>query len=397
VTRATVCHIITKLELGGAQQNTLFTVAHLDRSRFRPVLISGERGLLDDEAAGLLGEDWRRVPSLVRPINPAADLRAFLSIRNVLRQIRPMIVHTHSSKAGILGRLAARSVGVPIVVHTIHGFGVTPAQHPMTRWALLGAERVASRATDRFFAVSQANRQQGIRQNLFRADQCRVIRSGVDLRALRELSLDVGAKKRSLGFAPDQSIIGMVGPLKPQKAPLDFLRMAASVRRSRPDVAFLYIGDGELKTAFEAEVARLHLTSSCKLLGWRRDVPELLRCLDVFVLTSLWEGLPRVYLEALASGIPVVGTRVDGAAEVIRDGYNGYLLAPHDWEGLARRVLYLLSAPEIRASMGARGRQGLSPDFDIYEMVRRQEREYDELLAAGTGSAGPVIRLQGAA
>ena len=397
VTRTSVCHIITKLELGGAQHNTLFTVGHLDRSRFRPMLISGEPGLLDGEAHALLGDDWYQVPSMVRPINPVADLRALLSLRSLLERLRPMIVHTHSSKAGILGRLAAKMTGVPIVIHSIHGFGVTPTQSVLQRWLLLGAERMAAQATHRFFAVSQANRQQGIHYNLFRGDQCRVIRSGVDLRALRELSVDVANKKRDLGLASTQPVVGMVGPLKPQKAPLDFLRMAAVVHRARPDAVFLYVGDGELRAAFEAEAARLDLTGSVKLLGWRRDVPELLRCLDVFVLTSLWEGLPRVYLEALASGVPVVGTRVDGAAEVIRDGYNGYLLDPHDCHGIASRVLYLLSAPEIRASMGARGREGLSPDFDIHEMVRRQEWEYDELIAERGPSLPHLPHLRGAA
>jgi len=361
------------------------------------MLISGEPGLLDGEAKTLLGDDWYQVPSMVRPINPVSDVLALQSLRRLLERLQPMIVHTHSSKAGILGRLAAKMAGVPIVIHSIHGFGVTPAQSALQRWLLLGAERMAARATHRFFAVSQANRQQGLYYNLFRADQCRVIRSGVDLRALRSLSVDVAAKKQEIGLAPGTSVIGMVGPLKPQKAPLDFLRMAATVRRARPDAVFLYVGDGELRGSFESERARLGLTDAVKLLGWRRDVPELLRCMDVFVLTSLWEGLPRVYLEALASGIPVVGTRVDGAAEIIRDGYNGYLLDPHDFDGLARRVLYLLSAPEIRASMGARGRDGLSPDFDIYEMVRRQEREYEELISERGPSVPRLSHLRGAA
>jgi glycosyltransferase involved in cell wall biosynthesis len=152
------------------------------------------------------------------------------------------------------------------------------------------------------------------------------------------------------------------------------------VAKKKPDAQFLFVGDGELRDAMEAEIARLDLVKSFRLAGWRRDVPALMRCLDVFVLTSLWEGLPRVYLEALASGVPVVGTRVDGAAEVVRDGVNGYLLAPGDVPGLADRVLALLGNPTLAADMGKRG-GSLPPEFDIHDMVRRQEEEYERLLA----------------
>jgi glycosyltransferase involved in cell wall biosynthesis len=172
----------------------------------------------------------------------------------------------------------------------------------------------------------------------------------------------------------------MVAPMKPQKAPLDFVRVAAQVAARKPDTQFLFVGDGELRGAVEAEIARFGLAQSVRLAGWRRDVPAIMRCLDVFVLTSRWEGLPRVYLEALASGVPVVGTRVDGAAEVVRDGVNGYLVAPGDVPGLADRVLWLLANPAAAADMGRRG-ESLPQEFDIHHMVRRQEEEYTHLLA----------------
>jgi glycosyltransferase involved in cell wall biosynthesis len=171
----------------------------------------------------------------------------------------------------------------------------------------------------------------------------------------------------------------MVAALKPQKAPLDFVRLAALVRRARPDVQFLLVGDGELRGAVDAEARRLGLGVSFRLLGWRRDIAEILRCLDVFVLTSRWEGLPRVYLEALASGVPIVGTRVDGAAEVIRDGVNGYLVEPGDMPRMAGHVLSLLADPDKARRMGREGR-ALPGEYDIHGMVRRQEQEYERLL-----------------
>jgi len=375
-----ICHIITKLELGGAQQNTLFTVAHLDPSRFRPILVAGEPGLLDGEARALAQVEFHQVPSLVRAIRPWSDLRALVALTCLLRRLQPAIVHTHSSKAGILGRLAAWLAGVPIIVHSIHGFGFARYQSAAVRRALVALECLAAKVTTRLFAVSEANRRLGVALGLFPEDRCVVIRSGVDLAAIRRTAVDTTAKKRELGLEPGRPVVGMVAPMKPQKAPLDFVRVAAQVAARKSDTQFLFVGDGELRGAVEAEIARFGLAQSVRLAGWRRDVPAIMRCLDVFVLTSRWEGLPRVYLEALASGVPVVGTRVDGAAEVVRDGVNGYLVAPGDVPGLADRVLWLLANPAAAADMGRRG-ESLPQEFDIHHMVRRQEEEYTHLLA----------------
>jgi glycosyltransferase involved in cell wall biosynthesis len=355
-------------------------VAHLDPARFRPVLITGEPGLLDDDARRLAGVEFHQMPSLVRAIRPWSDLRALLALARLLRRIKPAIVHTHSSKAGILGRLAARLAGAPVVVHSIHGFGFTRYQSAPVRRLLIALECLAAKLTTKFFAVSDANRQLGVELGLFPDSRCTVIRSGVDVAAIRKTGVDTTAKKRELGLEPGRPVVGMVAPMKPQKAPLDFVRVAAKVAFRKPEAQFLFVGDGELREAMEAEIAALGLVKSFRLAGWRRDVPAIMRCLDVFVLTSRWEGLPRVYLEALASGVPVVGTRVDGAAEVVRDGINGYLLAPGDVNGMAERVLHLLSNPTLAADMGRRG-EALPPEFDIHHMVRRQEEEYDRLLA----------------
>ena len=376
----TVCHIITKLELGGAQQNTLFTVSHLDASRFRAVLITGEPGMLDAEAKALRDVEFYQMPSLVRPIRPWQDLRTLVGLTRLLKTLKPTIVHTHSSKAGVLGRLAAWFAGVPIIIHGIHGFGFTRYQHPLLRHLLLSVERIVARITTRFFAVSEANCRQGVIFGLFPADRCTVVRSGVDLAAFKQIRVDTTQKKRELGLEPTRPVVGMIAPFKPQKAPVDFVRMADLVHRIRPDVQFLLVGDGELREAVEAEREERGLSTVLRLAGWRRDIPGIMRCLDVLVLTSLWEGLPRVYLEALASGVPVVGTRVDGAAEVVREGVTGFLTEPGDVRALAERVLHVLAHPEEAKRMGLNG-QALPLEFDIHEMVRQLEREYDKLLA----------------
>jgi glycosyltransferase involved in cell wall biosynthesis len=273
--------------------------------------------------------------------------------------------------------LAGHFAGVPIMIHSIHGYGLTPAQHPLVRRVFLWAERLVSKKTTRFFSVSEANRRQGIEWKLFSPDRCVVIRSGVDLEALRRTLVDRPTKKRELGLDPSRPVVGMVAPMKPQKAPLDFIRMAAKVHQTYPHAQFVMVGDGELRTMVERERARLGLKQSLHLLGWRRDVAEILRCMDVFTLTSRWEGLPRVYLEALAMGVPVVGTRVDGAEEVVTDGVNGFLLEPGDVEGLAAKVQQVLSHPE---PLSQTENTRLGKEFDINDMVRRQEEEYQHLI-----------------
>ncbi len=380
----TVAHVITKLELGGAQQNTLFTVSHLDPARYRPVLVTGEPGALDDEARALAGVEFHQVPTLVRPVSPLRDLRATIALLRLFLRLKPTIVHTHSSKAGIIGRWAAKLARVPIIVHSIHGFGFHAQQPALKRLAFVTAERAAAPLTTRFFAVSEATRRRGVELGLFPADRCVVIRSGIDVEAVRTRSVDCAAKKRELGFDPDQPIVGMVAPLKPQKAPLDFVGLAALVHHSRPETGFLLVGDGELRRDVEMAIVQRGLTSVVRLAGWRRDVAEIMPCLTVFALTSRWEGLPRVYLEALAAGVPVVGTGVDGAAEVVRDGHNGYLVEPGDLTAMAERVLALLDQPALARDMGRHGR-ALPAEFDIHDMVRQQEREYERLLATTEG------------
>lgn len=377
----TVCHIITKLELGGAQKITLRTVAHINRSKFHPVLIvGGEVGELDADATRISGVEFYRVSSLVRAIRPIHDVKALFSLTRLLRRIRPVIVHTHSSKAGILGRWAARLAGVPVIIHSVHGFGFTPTQHPLLKRFLILLEQLASEFTQWVFTDSEANRQQGIALGLFTGERSTMLPPGIDLHAIRAVRIDRADKRRSLGLHTVQPLIGMVAPFKPQKSPLDFVRVASLVCRERSDAHFVMVGDGELRQAIEDEIRSLGLEQSITLTGWRRDVPEIMKCLDVFLLTSGWEGLPRVYLEALSCGVPAVGTCVDGAEEVVIDGENGFLKEPGDIEGLADRVLWLLDHPEKAKAMGAHG-MSLSEKFDCYEVVRQQEHRYEWLLA----------------
>jgi glycosyltransferase involved in cell wall biosynthesis len=390
-----VCHVITQLELGGAQENTLYTVAHL-RPPFHARLLCGPGGILDDEARRLDGVAVAFVPSLVRPIRPWRDLDALLRLVRLLRRDRPLIVHTHSSKAGILGRIAARLAGVPVVVHSIHGFGFHDAQPAPLRAALVAAERAAARLTTHFIAVSRANLERGKALGIIRPGQASLIRSGVRVAAFEAAARRAAAGgrarlRRDLGVPEEAPLVGMVACLKPQKAPLDFVEVAARVAAGEPGARFVIAGDGELRPAVEARARALGLADRLRLLGWHRDIPGLMAALDVLVLTSLWEGLPRVLPEAIATGVPIVATGVDGTADILADGETGLVCRPRDVAGLAARVMRLLRSPEEGRRLAERARRVL-PEFDIDAMVRAQEELYEGLLGrAGIEVERPAV------
>jgi len=383
---ATVIHVITRLEFGGAQQNTLYTVANLNREEFAPVLVTGPGGYLMKEAERL-DLPLHISPRMQRKIAPLRDLAAYREIRGIIRQYSSgaqVIVHTHSSKAGIIGRWAARHEGVPVIIHSIHGFGFTPIQSQPVRSAFVLAEKLTSRITDHFIAVSNANRDDGISMGLFPPDNCTVIRSGFDLSLFADAAPLGDELTAQLKIKEDSPIVLMVACLKPQKNPLEFARVAESVNRVRPDVHFLLAGDGELRGALEAAVETLGIGNVFHILGWREDVPRLMKSSNLVVLTSLWEGLPRVIPQAKASGKPVVATAVDGSAEAIRDGVDGFLCKPHDHVSVTRRILELLADPERAQSMGRAGSLNVT-EFDRDVMVRDQEVLYRRLLENKSG------------
>jgi glycosyltransferase involved in cell wall biosynthesis len=387
--RATIVHVITQLELGGAQQNTLDTCARLDRSRFDVVLLAGPGGILDAVAARTPNLDFRLVRSLVRPIAPLRDRAAFVEVRDHLLGIRrerrePLLVHTHSSKAGIVGRLAARAAAVDKVVHTIHGFGHPALHNPLLRRIALDTERWLAPRTDRFIAVSQANIDEGTRLGLFRTTPVTLIRSGFDLAEFARGPESRAAARAALGLPDAAPVVGMVACLKPQKAPLDFVDIATRVLAARPDAFFVLAGDGELRAALEHRVRSAGLSERFHLLGWRDDVPRVLHALDVFVLTSRWEGLPRAVVQAMAADVPVVANAVDGVTDVVLHEVTGFATPPGEPDAAARRVLQVLGDPALGARLAAAARTRL-PEFDVGEMVARQEALYAELLGWNAG------------
>jgi glycosyltransferase involved in cell wall biosynthesis len=353
-------------------------VEHLDRERFEVGLAWGPGDLLDRQAGQIAALRCFEVADLIRSVAPAQDLRGLLQLREVIRSFRPDLVHTHSSKAGILGRLAARLERVKVVVHSVHGFGFTPLQPVLVRGLFYAAEKLFARQTDHFVAVSRRNLEHGVELGLFQPEQVSLIRSGIELARFRNGSGGEEFRQR-LGIPFGAPLVTQVGNFKPQKAPLDFVRMAAAVAHELPECCFVMVGDGPLRNQAQNLARELGLGRRLAFCGWLDDIPALLTTTQVSVLSSRHEGLPRAVVESLAAGVPVVATAVDGTQEVVRHGENGFLAAPGDVSALAQGVCALLRNHDLRQGMASAAPQGLE-EFDIDLMVRQQEDLYLCLL-----------------
>jgi glycosyltransferase involved in cell wall biosynthesis len=376
--RIRVLLVITRLELGGAQRVVLHTARNLDRERFSVALAWGPGDLLDDEAMAVPNLEPFPIDSLVRQVAPISDLRALASLRAVIRSFRPQVIHTHSSKAGILGRLAARLERVPAVIHTVHGFGFTPLQPAPLRMAFRTTESVLARFTDHFVTVSERDRQRGVEMGLFPPGRATVIRAGIDLEKFGAAAAGDGVRER-LGVSADSPLVAQIGNFKAQKAPLDFVRVAAAVRKRIPEAWFAMVGDGPLRGKAEELARSLGVADRMVFCGWWDDVPGLLAVTTVSVLTSRHEGLPCSIVESLAAGVPVVATAVDGTVEVVRSGGNGFLAPAGDIGALAEGVCTILADAETRKRFAAAASIGLEA-FDHDLMVRQQEELYGALV-----------------
>ena len=379
----TICHIITKLELGGAQEVAIYAVSHLDRTRFRRVLMAGPGGLLTEEARRLPGVDLIIVPTLGRRIHAISDLVAFLHLVRLLRRVKPAIVHTHSSKAGILGRWAAWCAGVPLIFHTVHGFGITPAQPRWLQHLLILVERITGWITTHWVVVAAIDEERGRRWGLFNANVS-VIRPGIDPRPFQQPP-DPASRRRlreELGAGPDDLLVGTVACLKPQKAPEDLVAVAELVCSRMPKVKFVLIGDGALRPRIQALIDQRGLHERVRLAGWRRDVDRAMGSFDALLLTSHWEGLPRVMLEAASAGLPIVATKVGGVEEAVVHRDRTRLYEPRDIAGLAEGVAIVLQQRRTEGTSPVTGRlQQLPKEFHIEEMVKQYQSLYDTLLS----------------
>ncbi len=279
--------------------------------------------MLDDEVHELKDVNLKFSSDLSREIRPVADYHAYNQLRDQLKELQPDIVHTHSSKAGILGRLAASALEIPIILHTYHGFGFHRFQNPGVFRLYVALEREACRRSHHLIFVSKENWNWAKELDLIQNCSASLIRSGVEIEPFLQARRSDSFREEQFGISPNEKAIGMIACLKLQKDPVTFVEAADLVTRKNRDVKFLLFGDGELAGAVKRSMEKMKYPRSFQHMGWTRDVPQVLANLDLLVLTSLWEGLPRVIPEAGIAGVPVVASNVDGNREIISDGRNG--------------------------------------------------------------------------
>ncbi|MFH1238930.1 MAG: glycosyltransferase, partial [bacterium] len=270
--------------------------------------------------------------------------------------------------------------GVPVIIHTFHGFGFNDYQSFTVNRLFVWAERLTGRITDELITVSEENIKKGLANKIGSKNKYLVIHSGIKITQFLTPPEErvIINKKQELGINFAAPVVGMIACFKPQKAPGDFIKMAAIIKEAVPETRFILVGDGELRSGMEDLIAKHDLRKEIILTGWRKDIKELLYVFDVFVLTSLWEGLPRVVLEALLCQKPVVATDVDGTREVVRDAENGYLIVPGDVGNMAEKVILLLNNKEKARQMGAKGKELVNSSFDIDIMVKDIEKVYEK-------------------
>jgi glycosyltransferase involved in cell wall biosynthesis len=316
---------------------------------------------------------------LGREIRIASDFRALWGLYRLFRDFRPAIVHTHTAKAGLLGRLAARLAGVPIVVHTFHGhvlrgyFG--PVKTAFFRWL----ETLLARQADVLIAVSEAVKQDLVDLGVAPSDRIRVVPLGLELDRLTG-PLPKGALRVG-GLSPLAPLVGMVGRLVPIKDVPTFLAAAVLVRKARPDSHFALVGDGEERSLLEQECQRLGLFDAVHFCGWRRDLAAVYGDLDVVVNASRNEGTPVALIEALAAGRPVVATRVGGTPDLLGQGAYGLLVPPADPEALAAAILEALADPASARARAEAGRVRVLARYSSSRLIDDMDALYRDLLA----------------
>lgn len=374
--RIKLLFVITKLELGGAQKQLLSLSSNLNQERYRIFLFTAKNGPLLPEALSIKGIIVKKSRWLGRSINPLKDFLALIEIYTFIRKHNIEIVHTHSSKAGILGRLAAKLAKTKIIIHTIHGWSFNNYQSLVKRLLFIWLERFTAEFTDRLIVVSYFDKQTGLNRHIGREDKYCLIRYGINF---AEFNVDGQKIRKELGIGSDDLVIGMIACFKPQKSPEDFIKLAFLIKKISPYTRFLLVGDGILRHKIERLIHKLNLEKQVILTGWRRDIPRLLSAIDIFVLTSLWEGLPISVLEAMASGKPVIANNTGGIAEVAIEGKLGFLVTPRQINRFAERVTILLKNKDLRIQMGQAARNSLDSNFNITNMITRHENSYGEL------------------
>ena len=378
-----IIHLITRLENGGAQLHALHIVEGLPRDDFEVMLAYGPGGYLDEHAQSIDSLTCVPITGLQRSLGPFTDCIALLQLTRFLRTYcrdRSVILQTHSSKAGIIGRLAGRLAGVKAVIHTVHGFGFRAGSTDFKRNLLCFVERSVARFMDWALCVSYADLKLGADKGLLDAEKASVIRAGIDVSSHGKRPLLGEELRNELGIPLGAPLIGTVACLKPQKAPVDFVGACAHILSEEPESHFLLVGDGVLRARVEEAIDKVPgLEERFHLMGWTDRVPAVLSALDIFLLTSLWEGLPRALLEARAAGLPCVVTNTCGNPEAIENGVHGLVVPMNRPDLVAEATVSILRDRSLYEKFSKQGPVDLE-SFDIKHIVPQHVELYNYLL-----------------
>lgn len=375
-------HVITRLIRGGADENTLYTVRGLDKRRYRVDLVVGEGSEL--EAFGPIDDvTVHVVPELVRDPHPLKDLVALGKLTQIIRRGKYQIVHTHTAKAGFLGRLAAALVGSPIIVHTVHGVTFHDQIPAAQRIFYLALERIAARFTHQFVTVGEDVKDIYLRSGIGQAHRYETIYSGMPLDEYLDAGQmsdqDRNRMRASLGLEPSHRVVAMAARLEPRKGHQYLLQAVHRLKDRHPELRLLLLGDGAIRQELEWQAQALGISDIVQFLGHRNDLASVLAASDISVLTSLWEGLPRVLVQSAAVGRPILTFDVEGAWEVVRDGRNGFIVPSKDVDAFTARLETLLADRDRARELGAAGRAQVSDAWTIETMLNRLDRLYQRL------------------
>ncbi|MBR3627916.1 MAG: glycosyltransferase family 4 protein [Elusimicrobia bacterium] len=365
--------IVTKLELGGAQKVAISLCEKLDKNKFETVLICGCGGILDEETKNKIRVIF--VKDLIREINPIKDLKALFSTYKILKQEKPNIVHTHSSKAGIIGRFAAKLCCIRNIIHTIHGFSFNDTQSFLKKNLFIFLEKLGAKISKYLIPVSTENVTKGLNNHIGKKEQYHYIRLGVDIDNFKNFK-NTPSLKKELNIDDNDILVTTIGPFKPQKNLPDFIKIAKDISEKDKRFKFVIVGDGILRSQFENLIKEYNISNNIFLVGWRRDISNILNSSDFFVMTSLWEGLPISTIEAMCCGLSPIVNDVDGQREIVKDKINGFLIEPHDIKSCEEKIMLLADDSNLKEKMSLNAKNSIDYTFSIDYMIKQHEELY---------------------
>jgi glycosyltransferase involved in cell wall biosynthesis len=375
-----ICHVITRMIVGGAQENTLLTCqGHLEKGH-DVTLVTGPSPGPEGELLKQGVPDGLRVvvfPELVRQISPSNDLKAKKKLIEFFKQEKFDVVHTHASKAGIIGRVAAKAADVPFIVHTVHGLPFHKYQNPFSNAIYILMERYAAKKCDKIFAVAKAIVEQCVNAHVAPENKFKVVYSGMHLEAFMNAQPEEELRQK-LGIPEGAPVVGKVARLFELKGHDDLLKAAPELVAANPEIRFLIVGDGILRPKFEAQIAQMGLQKNFIFTGLvpPTEVCRYIALMDILVHLSLREGLPRSVVQGMAAGKPVIAYPLDGTPEVISSGTTGYLIEPHDTENLVQNINILIRNAQRRHEVGRKAKERVADLFDWRRMADILEKEY---------------------